>query len=70
MEHGVTRGETLEAILATTGTRRRLAERLFTARLGTSPGRFYRELRLRHALDLMRGAAERRSDDALIDRIA
>ena len=33
---------------------RRQAERLFEAELGISPGRFYRTLRIRHAVDLMR----------------
>lgn len=57
MERGVTRGDPLDRILSASATGRRLAERLFAERIGTSPGRFYRELRLRHALNLMRSAA-------------
>ncbi len=56
MERGVTLGDPLDTVLAAVGTGRRFAERLFMARLGTAPGRFYRELRLRHALGLMRSA--------------
>ena len=57
MERGVTRGDPLDRILGASATGRRLAERLFAERMGISPGRFYRELRLRHALNLMRSAA-------------
>ena len=44
----------LAVILAEEGVQRRQAERLFDAELGMSPGRFYRALRIRHAVDLMR----------------
>ena len=56
MERGVSEGRSLAAILAGEGLNRRHAERLFGASKGLSPGRFYRSLRLRHALKLMREA--------------
>ena len=54
MERGIAEGHPLTAILAAEGIHRRQAERLFEAELGMSPGRFYRALRIRHAVDLMR----------------
>jgi AraC family carnitine catabolism transcriptional activator len=54
MDQGRATGQPLAAILAATGLNRRQAERLCQAELGMTPGRFYRSLRLRHALDLMR----------------
>ncbi len=54
MERGMAAGRPLSAILAGEGLQRRQAERLFDAEIGISPGRFYRGLRIRHALDLMR----------------
>ncbi|HEX4846517.1 MAG TPA: helix-turn-helix domain-containing protein [Novosphingobium sp.] len=56
MERRLGEGAALEAILADEGISRRQAERLFRARLGTSPGHFLRDLRLRHAIGLMRDA--------------
>lgn len=56
MERSVALQGTLEAILAEVGISRRQAERLFTARLGMTPGRYFREVRIRHALELMRNA--------------
>lgn len=56
MERGMGEGRALDAILAAEGLHRRQAERLFTARLGMSPGRFYRSMRIRHAVALMRQA--------------
>lgn len=53
MERGIGAGRPLAAILAEEGVHRRRAERLFLACTGMSPGRFYRDLRLRHAADLM-----------------
>ncbi len=46
----------LSEILAGERISRRQAERLFRQRLGITPGRYLRELRLRHAIDLMRSA--------------
>jgi transcriptional regulator GlxA family with amidase domain len=54
MERGIAGGRPLSAILANEGLHRRQAERLFEAELGMTPGRFYRTLRIRHAVDLMR----------------
>jgi len=54
MERGIADGRPLAALLATEGLHRRQAERLFEAALGMSPGRFYRALRIRHAVNLMR----------------
>ena len=54
MERGIAEGRPLAAILAAEGLHRRQAERLFVAGMGISPGRFYRALRIRHAVDLMR----------------
>lgn len=56
MERGMAAGVPLDAILAAEGVSRRQAERQFLTRTGKSPGRFYRELRIRHALDLIRNA--------------
>ena len=44
----------LATIFETEGIQRRQAERLFLASMGMTPGRFYRELRIRHAVELMR----------------
>ncbi len=54
MERGIGEGRPLAAILAEEGIHRRQAERLFLAKTGMSPGRFYRDIRLRRAVDLMR----------------
>lgn len=54
MERGIADGRPLAAILAEEGLNRRQAERLFDAGMGSSPGRFYRALRIRYAVDLMR----------------
>ena len=54
MERGIGEGRPLAAILAEEGVHRRQAERLFVAKTGMSPARFYRDLRLRRAVDLMR----------------
>lgn len=54
MERGMAGGRALATILADEGLQRRQAERRFGATLGISPGRFYRALRLRHAVDLIR----------------
>jgi AraC family carnitine catabolism transcriptional activator len=56
MERGIARGESLAAILAAEDVSRRQAERLFEAQIGKPPGTFYRELRIRHAVELMRNA--------------
>jgi len=56
MERAVTGQGTLDSILAEEGISRRQAERLFVARLGVAPGRYFREVRIRHALELMRNA--------------
>lgn len=56
MERGIARGESLAAILAAEAVSRRQAERLFEAQIGKPPGTFYRELRIRHAVELMRNA--------------
>ena len=65
MERGLTAPGGLDAILAGAGVARRRAERLFQARLGTSPARFLRELRIRHALELVRTARMPLSEAAL-----
>lgn len=57
MERNLAKGLTLESLLAAEGISRRQAERLFQAALGRSPGSFYRDLRIRYALDLMRTAS-------------
>jgi AraC family carnitine catabolism transcriptional activator len=54
MEHGIGSGGSLSSMLAAEGIQRRQAERLFLASLGITPGRYYRELRIRHAVELMR----------------
>lgn len=54
MQRGIAVARPLAVILAEEGVQRRQAERLFDAELGMSPGRFYRALRIRHAVDLMR----------------
>ncbi len=54
MERGIGEGRPLGAILAGEAVHRRTAERLFRADTGMSPGRFYRDLRLRHAAALLR----------------
>lgn len=56
MERALTSARPLDAILQDEGISRRQAERVFHARLGSTPGQFYRELRLRHAVELMRHA--------------
>lgn len=56
MEQAVARQGTLEAVLDKARISRRQAERLFAARLGATPGRYMREIRLRRALELMRNA--------------
>lgn len=54
MEHGIGLGRSLATILKAEGIHRRQAERLFLASMGMTPGRYYRELRIRHAVELMR----------------
>ncbi len=54
MERGIGLGRSLASILEDLGIQRRQAERLFLAEMGMTPGRFYRELRIRHAVELMR----------------
>ncbi|MFM7027191.1 MAG: GlxA family transcriptional regulator [Chakrabartia sp.] len=54
MERGIADARPLADLLAAEGLHRRQAERVFEADLGISPGRFYRALRIRYALDLMR----------------
>jgi AraC family carnitine catabolism transcriptional activator len=56
MQRGLADGLTLESLFAAEGISRRQAERLFQAQLGRSPGSYYRDLRIRHALDLVRTA--------------
>lgn len=56
MERAVGTSDGFDAILAGEAIDRRRAERLFRDRLGITPARFLRELRLRHALELMRNA--------------
>lgn len=56
MERSLGQAISLDAILAEEGISRRNAERQFRARIGTSPGRFLREMRLRHAVELLRHA--------------
>lgn len=65
MERAVVLGTPLERVLDQAAISRRHAERLMHEQLGTTPGRFYRELRLRHGLDLMRGAGLAVSEAAL-----
>ena len=54
MERGIGLGLSLANIFEAEGIHRRQAERLFLASMGMTPGRFYRELRIRHAVELMR----------------
>lgn len=56
MERGITFASSLEAIIANEAVSRRQVERLFVSRMGMTPGRYYRELRIRHAIELMRNA--------------
>lgn len=56
MERAAAKGEGLDQVLAQEGIGRRQAERLFMARLGTTPGHFLRGLRIRCAVELMRNA--------------
>ncbi len=56
MERGMPQGQSLAMVLAEAGVSRRKAERLFLARTGRPPARFYRELRIRQAIGLMRSA--------------
>mgnify|MGYP003542940251 FL=1 len=53
MEKNLAEATPLEAILATEGVSRRQAERLFRSQIGVTPGRYYRELRIQHAIALM-----------------
>lgn len=54
MKHGIEQGATLTDILAAEGLQRRRAERLCAAGFGMSPAQFYRALRIRRAIELMR----------------
>lgn len=54
MERGIGQARPLKAILAEQGLSRRTAERILHRESGMAPGRFYRELRVRHALELAR----------------
>lgn len=65
MERGLGQTVSLEAILAAEGISRRNAERIFASKLGISPARFLRELRLRHGVELMRNARMPVHDAAL-----
>lgn len=56
MERSLGHPEPLEAILEREGVSRRRAERLFGQRLSTTPGKYLRDLRLRHAVGMMRNA--------------
>ncbi len=56
MERCIANSRPIQAIVRTAGINLRLAERQFVARLGCTPARYYRELRLRHALELIRNA--------------
>lgn len=56
MEAAAARQHSLEDLLEAEGISRRQAERLFADRLGTTPGRHFREVRIRHAIELMRNA--------------
>jgi AraC family carnitine catabolism transcriptional activator len=56
MERSLGQAVPLAEILVSEGISRRNAERMFSARMKTTPGRFLRELRLRHAVELMRNA--------------
>lgn len=66
MERSLGNPEPLEAILEREGVSRRRAERLFGHRLATTPGRYLRDLRLRHAVGLMRNARMPVHEAALI----
>lgn len=65
MQRGLAQGLALGSLLAAEGISRRQAERLFQTALGRSPGGYYRDLRIRHALDLMRSARLPVQDAAL-----
>lgn len=54
MERAIGSSTTLEEILTFSGSSRRQAERIFAKRMGVTPGQFFRDLRIRHALHLMR----------------
>jgi AraC family carnitine catabolism transcriptional activator len=56
MEQGIALATPLSAILSREGVSRRRAERLFGSETGMAPGRYYRDLRIGHALALMRGS--------------
>ena len=53
MERSISAYRPLGAIVSAAGVNRRLVERQFAARLGCTPARYYREMRLNHALDLI-----------------
>ena len=65
MERGIEQGQSLVAILAAEGLQRRRAERLFLNQFNLSPARFYRALRIRHAIELMRQTQMSVQDAAL-----
>jgi transcriptional regulator GlxA family with amidase domain len=56
MERSMTVARPVAAIVRAAGINRRLAERHFAARLGCTPARYYREMRLKQALGLIRNA--------------
>ena len=54
MERGIAKSTPLERIFAEEGISRRQGERQFLVQTGMTPGKFYRGLRIRHAIELMR----------------
>lgn len=65
MELGIETAAPLQEIIATEGISRRQVERLFHAKLETTPGKFYRDLRIRHALQKLRSTHTSVHDAAL-----
>ena len=65
MERSIASYRPLDAIVRAAGVNRRLVERQFAARFGCPPARFYREMRLNHALDLIRNVGMLVHDAAL-----
>lgn len=65
MERSIASYRPLGEIVRAAGVNRRLVERQFVARLDCTPARFYREMRLNHALDLIRNVGMLVHDAAL-----
>ena len=65
MERSIACYRPLGALATAAGANRRLVERLFVARLGCTPAHYYREMRLNHALALIRSVGMRVHDAAL-----